>query len=62
MLLCWDGLESQTSSYRFVEWSVCESCKSEEFSEFLLFLGEIEMFEPNLVRKENESCFISTDM
>ena len=23
VLLCWDGLESQTSSYRFVEWSVC---------------------------------------
>ena len=27
-----------------------------------LFLGEIEMFETNLVRKANESCFISTDM
>ena len=29
-----------------------------------LFLGEIEMFETNFVRKdkENESCFISMDM
>ena len=46
--MCGDGLKCQTSSYRFVEWSVCESCKSEEFSEFLLFLGDIEMFETNL--------------
>ena len=34
VLLCWDGLESQTSSYWFVEWSVCGSCKSEEFSDY----------------------------
>ena len=37
MLVCGDGLEYQTSSYRFVEWSVCESCKSEEFSDFCCF-------------------------
>ena len=36
VLLCWDGLEYQTSSYRFVEWSVCESCKAEEFSDYSL--------------------------
>ena len=36
VLLCWDGLESQTSSYRFVEWSVCGSCKAEEFSDYSL--------------------------
>ena len=36
VLLCWDGLESQTSSYLFVEWSVCGSCKSEEFSDYFM--------------------------